>query len=113
MPLPPDLSLPSRQAIGARIGGVAGGASAWWLADWAAYGEDRYGAQYREAVTSTGFTHQTLRNYAWVARRFEVSRRRDELSFAHQVRIDVSSTHAERRRLITVADRAVELEQTA
>jgi hypothetical protein len=148
MPLPPDLSLPRWQAIGVRIGAVAG-TSAWWLADWAAYGEDRYGAaRYREAVTSTGFTRQTLRNYAWVARRFQVSRRRDELSFAHHAEV-ASLAEAEqdswldraarggwsrtelRRRLraermlqderslelpdwrITVADRAVELEQTA
>jgi hypothetical protein len=170
MSLQPDLALSSWQAIGARIGAVAG-ASAWWLADWAAYGEDRYGAQYRQAVTSSGFTHQTLRNYAWVARRFEVARRRAELSFAHHaevaaladaeqdswldraerqgwsrsalrtrlraerrlqderslehVRLDIASTHADRWRLaagagglelpglITVAERVVELEQTA
>jgi hypothetical protein len=84
--LPPDLSVARWRAIGARIGGVAD-ASAWWLADWAAYGEDRYGATYRQAVPGTGFSHQTLRNYAWVARRFDVPRRRDRLSFAHHAEV--------------------------
>ena len=80
--LPPDLTFEGWRAVGKRISGVAD-ASTWWLADWAAYGEDRFGERYQDAAAITGVGYQTLRNYAWVARRFDVSRRRDKLSFAH------------------------------
>ncbi len=86
MGLPANLSFDRWRSIGERICGVAD-ASTWWLADWAAFGEHRYGERYREAVAITGLGYQTLRNYAWVARRFEVSRRRDSLSFAHHAEI--------------------------
>jgi hypothetical protein len=58
-------------------------ASAWWLGDWLAFGRAKYGRRYKLAVASTGLDYQTLRNYAAVARRFELSRRRDKLSFQH------------------------------
>lgn len=84
--LPAGLAFDRWQAIGRRIGDVAD-SSTWWLADWAAYGEGTYGEKYRHAIAVTGFGYQTLRNYAWVARRFDVSRRRDELSFAHHAEV--------------------------
>ncbi|OIJ87333.1 regulator [Streptomyces sp. MUSC 14] len=62
--------------------------SAWWLADWLIYGETTYGwRRYKEAIERTGLDYQTLRNYAWVARRFEHHRRRDALSFAHHAEV--------------------------
>lgn len=62
--------------------------SAWWLADWLIYGESAYGLRrYREAIERTGLDYQTLRNYAWVARRFEHHRRRENLSFAHHAEV--------------------------
>ncbi|MER8225590.1 LmbU family transcriptional regulator [Streptomyces sp. NPDC094143] len=68
--------------------------SAWWLGDWLIYGETTYGARrYREAVERTGLDYQTLRNYAWVARRFEHHRRRDSLSFAHHAEVTSLPPH--------------------
>ncbi|RAJ69508.1 MULTISPECIES: LmbU family transcriptional regulator [unclassified Streptomyces] len=62
--------------------------SAWWLADWLLFGEATYGwRRYKEAIERTGLDYQTLRNYAWVARRFEHHRRRDSLSFAHHAEV--------------------------
>ncbi|MFJ8166154.1 LmbU family transcriptional regulator [Streptomyces sp. NPDC096136] len=61
--------------------------SAWWLGDWLLFGENAYSGRYREAVERTGLDYQTLRNYAWVARRFEHGRRRDALSFAHHAEV--------------------------
>ncbi|MFJ9041495.1 LmbU family transcriptional regulator [Streptomyces sp. NPDC102406] len=62
--------------------------SAWWLADWLLFGEATYGwRRYKEAIERTGLDYQTLRNYAWVARRFEHHRRRDALSFAHHAEV--------------------------
>lgn len=61
--------------------------SAWCLGDWLVYGQQIYGGRYREAVEQTGLDYQTLRNYAWVARRFGLSRRRDSLSFGHHAEV--------------------------
>lgn len=64
-----------------------GSASAWWTGDWIIYGERVYGARYKAALEVTALDHQTLRNYAWVARRFPASRRRDTLSFQHHAEV--------------------------
>lgn len=61
--------------------------SAWWIADWLAYGELAFQDRYREAIRKTSLSYQTLRNYVWVARRFELSRRRDTLSFGHHTEV--------------------------
>jgi hypothetical protein len=62
-------------------------ASAWWIGDWLSYGERRYGAGYREAMSIFGLEYQTLRNYAWVATKFPLYRRRDGLSFQHHAEV--------------------------
>jgi hypothetical protein len=72
--------------VGAQLAAAAA-ASAWCLGDWLAYGQAAYGGRYREAVGRTGLEYQTLRNYAWVAGRFELSRRRDTLSFGHHAEV--------------------------
>jgi hypothetical protein len=59
----------------------------WWIADWIAYGEKTFQDRYREAVQRTSLNYQTLRNYVWVARRFDLSRRRDNLSFGHHAEV--------------------------
>ena len=61
--------------------------SAWCLGDWLVYGESAYSGRYRDAVEQTSLDYQTLRNYAWVARRFPLSRRRDSLSFGHHAEV--------------------------
>lgn len=87
--------LPFRQweKIGQQILGVAN-SSTWWTADWLAYGEHTFGDRYREAMQKTSLNYQTLRNYVWVARRFDLSRRRDNLSFGHHAEV-ASLEHAE------------------
>jgi len=72
--------------MGRRITGVAN-ACAWCLGDWLVYGEETFGSRYRTALKATSLDYQTLRNYAWVARRFEMSRRRDNLSFQHHAEV--------------------------
>lgn len=73
-------------AVGMRIARVSN-ASCWWLGDWLVYGERAYGKRYIDAVRATGLDYQTLRNYAWVARRFEPARRRQGLSLQHHVEV--------------------------
>jgi hypothetical protein len=61
--------------------------SAWCLGDWMVYGENNFTGRYREAIEQTSLDYQTLRNYAWVARRFPMARRRANLSFAHHAEV--------------------------
>jgi hypothetical protein len=74
------------EMIGQQLLAVAN-SSTWWIADWLAYGESAYQGRYQEAAQKTSLKYQTLRNYAWVARRFELSRRRDSLSFGHHAEV--------------------------
>lgn len=83
----PDLNERTWEKIGSGLRELTN-SSAWWLADWLIFGESTYGwRRYLEAIERTGLDYQTLRNYAWVARRFEHHRRRDTLSFAHHAEV--------------------------
>ena len=84
--LPERLTVDSWRHIGEQISCIAQ-ASAWWLGDWLIYGQDKYPDRYKRAMLGTSLDYQTLKNYAWVARRFEPSRRRDRLSFQHHVEV--------------------------
>lgn len=59
--------------------------SQWWIGDWWAYGEHRYGD--RKAIVESddweGARFETCKNYASVCRAFETSLRNDLLSFSH------------------------------
>ena len=57
------------------------------LGDWLIFGEQAYAGRYRDAIELTSLDYQTLRNYAWVAKRFTLSRRRDTLSFGHHAEV--------------------------
>ena len=83
---PQNLPLRAWEKIGQELRGISD-SSSWWLADWLIYGESAYNGRYREAIERTGLDYQTLRNYAWVARRFDISRRWDNLSFAHHAEV--------------------------
>jgi len=61
--------------------------STWCLGDWLVYGQDEYADRYQRAVAMLGLDYQTLRNYAWVARRFSSARRRSALSFQHHAEV--------------------------
>jgi len=74
------------ESIGRQLLALAD-SSTWWIADWLVYGETSFQDRYAEAIRSTSLNYQTLRNYAWVARRFHPSRRRDALSFGHHAEV--------------------------
>lgn len=59
------------------------GAVHFWIGDWLNYGEKTYGETYAQAMDETGYNYQTLSNDKWVARKIEISRRRENLSFRH------------------------------
>jgi hypothetical protein len=82
--LPDGLSITEWAKIGADLG-RARTVLAWAVGDWWRFGEHRYG-QRRAIVESEdwdGPSSQTCEDYAWVAGKFETSRRREVLSFGH------------------------------
>lgn len=84
--IPRHLSLEDWCRLGGRILAVSD-SSAWWIGDWLVFGQNQYGDRYRRAMKETKLDYQTLRNYAWVARKFEPSRRRDSLTFQHHMEV--------------------------
>ena len=81
-----DMSFDEWASVGHRIARIHNGA-AWALGDWLLFGERRFGERYRSALDATNLGYQTLRNYAWVARCFAPSRRRERLSFQHHAEV--------------------------
>lgn len=67
---------------GRRIGSV-GRNIQWLLGDWIAYGNLKFGERYARAAKITGYDPQTLMNMVYVATRFSISRRRENLSWSH------------------------------
>jgi hypothetical protein len=99
----PLMTLDSWKSVGRRIA-MHSDASCWWLGDWLAFGRKNYGQLYREGVAQTGLEYQTLRNYTVVARAFEWSRRRENLSFQHHAEVSSLSREEQEHWL----DRSVE-----
>jgi N6-adenosine-specific RNA methylase IME4 len=61
----------------------------WWVGDWWAFGETKYGARKAlvEADDWTGPAFQTCQNAANVCRKFEANRRREVLPFSHHAEV--------------------------
>jgi hypothetical protein len=84
--LPKQMSFDKWVGIGSYLSSVFS-SSAWCLGDWLVYGEAAFNGRYQDAIKLTSLDYQTLRNHAWVARRFPISRRRDTLSFTHHAEV--------------------------
>ncbi|GGO48543.1 hypothetical protein GCM10012286_44430 [Streptomyces lasiicapitis] len=84
--LPEYLPLEHWKTIGEQIFAIVD-SSAWWLGDWLVFGQQTYPHRYRDAIEQTSLDYQTLRNYAWIARKFPPSRRRDGLSLQHHAEV--------------------------
>lgn len=78
------------------------GAVHWWIGDWLNFGEAKYGEKYAQIIEDTGFAYATVRDDKWVASRFEVSRRRDSLSYSHHKEV-AGLDEAEQDRLLDAA----------
>lgn len=86
--LPDGLTPAEWQEAGLQIARMRG-ATQWWIGDWWAFGEHRYGD--RKALVESeewdGPAFQTCRNNAVICQAFETSRRRDSLSFKHHAEV--------------------------
>ena len=81
--LPGNLSFDEWEAIGTKLQ-AASAAVHWWLGDWWAFGDAKYGERAAQAMDPEfPWAFQTCRDAAWVSRAIETSRRRDVLSWSH------------------------------
>ncbi|WP_327303724.1 LmbU family transcriptional regulator [Streptomyces sp. NBC_01298] len=84
--LPPDFPLAEWKRFGKHLYLIAD-SSSWWLGDWIIFGQDMYPGRYRQAMEETGLDYKTLRNYAWIARRFTAAERHPKVSFQHHAEV--------------------------
>src|SRR2546421_2999086 len=80
------LDLPEWIRQGKSLGTIGRGA-AWWIGDWVNYGSAKFGEKYARAARITGYDIQSLMNMAYVAARFHISRRRENLSWSHHAEV--------------------------
>lgn len=101
--LPSSLPFGEWHQIGSHVLLVAN-SSPWWVGDWLTYGENFFKDRYEQVLAETLLDYQTLRNYAWVAKKFTMSRRRDSLSFGHHAEV-AAFTEAEQDMWLTRAEK--------
>jgi hypothetical protein len=77
-----ELDLAEWTATGRRLGAM-GRCGQWGLGDWIRYGNAKFGERYTRAARITGYDVQTMMNMVYVASRFDISRRRENLSWSH------------------------------
>lgn len=81
-----DIDVSEWTVLGRRLGTIGRGV-AWWIGDWVNYGNTRFGQKYSRAARITGYDVQSLMNMAYVASRFDDSRRRESLSWSHHAEL--------------------------
>ncbi|MES2782939.1 MAG: hypothetical protein V4657_09090 [Pseudomonadota bacterium] len=85
--LPDDLSFEQWQDVGRNLA-ARGKVLNWWIGDWWAAGDHRYGDRAKVAAEGLfGKEFGSLANAASVCRVFETSRRRERLSWSHHVEV--------------------------
>ncbi|MFE9453870.1 LmbU family transcriptional regulator [Streptomyces sp. NPDC006739] len=84
--MPAGASFDEWEQAGRQLSGIVD-SSSWWLGDWLVFGKDHYVDRYQHGIRAVGLQYQTLRNYAWVSRRFEFDRRRPALTFQHHAEL--------------------------
>jgi hypothetical protein len=106
---------PQWVAVGRRLGGISR-SNQWWLGDWLRYGTAKWGEKYVEASRITGYDVRSLTNMASLAACFEISRRRDNLSWSHHAVVAALDPDEQDRWLdmaaaerLSVADLRIEL----
>jgi N6-adenosine-specific RNA methylase IME4 len=96
--LPERMSRGQWFAVGETLKGIEKSIM-WWIGDWLNYGERRYGEAYKQALDATDRSYQSLRDAKWVAGQFELSRRRDNLSWSHHREVAPLEVGAQERLL--------------
>jgi hypothetical protein len=63
----------------------------WWIGDWILYGEYNYGEMYSQALEETGYDYNYLKHIKSVSEKFELCRRRHQLSWSHHQEVEYLS----------------------
>ncbi len=99
-----ELSFEEWDALGQKLAPI-GKSIGFIIGDWINYGEGRYGERYEESLKRTGLAYQTLRNYAYVARRVEMSLRKDNLDLHHHLVVAKLKTADEKEYWLNMAEK--------
>jgi hypothetical protein len=100
--LPKGLTKNQWVAIGTMLG-KSDSSLRWWIADWWAYGDHRYGDRKMLATTGIfGLAFETLMDYGTVARSVKTSNRFEALSFTHHIQV-ATLRPAKQKRYLTQA----------
>lgn len=100
--IPPGMEYEEWDKIGHQIGRVNQGLM-WWIGDWLNYGEQAFGEKYAQAMENTGKAYSTVRQAAYMARKYPPETRRDALTFSHYS-IVTGLTDDLGNRLLTLAE---------
>ena len=95
--LPDDLEYDNWIQVGETLKLIESGVQ-WWIGDWLAFGERKYGEMYSQALDSTEYEYQSLADMVYVATNVGFSRRRENLSWSHHR--EVAALEPEQQTLI-------------
>lgn len=88
--------------LGEKLGQI-GKTIQWWIGDWANLKSGEWGEKYQWLVDVCGLNEKTIRNYANVARKVQLSLRRDNLTFTHHTLV-AKMSDAEQAKWLKLAD---------
>jgi hypothetical protein len=83
-----------------------GKASQWWIGDALLHGENRFGEQFAQAASETGYSEESLRGFLWVASRIPPSVRRPTLSWSHHQVVAGCGDTEEAKDWLEIAERS-------
>ncbi len=99
-----DLSFDEWNDLGQKLAPV-GKSIGFIIGDWINYGEKRWGDKYEEAMMRTGMAYQTLMDFAYVARKVEISLRNENLDFTHHRVVAKLKTPDEKEHWLKMAEK--------
>jgi hypothetical protein len=99
-----ELSFEEWDALGQKLAPI-GKCIGFIIGDWINYGEAHYGEKYEEASVRTGLAYQTLRQYAYVARKVEMYLRKYNLDYYIHATVAKLKTDEEKQHWLDMADK--------
>jgi hypothetical protein len=99
-----DLSFEEWDSLGQKLAPI-GKSIGFIIGDWINYGEARYGAKYEDALNRTGFAYNTLRHYAYVARKVEMCVRKHNLDYCIHATVAKLKTDDEKQYWLGMAEK--------
>ena len=99
-----DLSFEEWEQLGQKLGD-AERSIGFMIGDWINYAETKWGEKYNEAIAATGLEYQTLRAYAYVAKKIDLLNRFNNLTFTHHFAVAKLKDPAERTHWLEMAEK--------